>query len=278
MPSLPVPLPFHPAAGDLPVKTTADVLAAYPEEVRRVPSEDAPVRDAIVEAQTTLFLEHQSASAYAAQQADPTRATGEYLEGHADDRTIKRQAAEDDEALRARMFATPDIVTPEAILAIVNTILAPFTAVECQYLESVGDRWFAQDGSATWHSFIGAGPDYPDRYYEQRPQSDPGGAWAFADSHGRYFVLRVPELDSLEGGHFFAFDGSVVPADIQNYEGAWFHDGTNTGGSEADGSVATFAGIGLGGALDVYQAIVNSVDAAHGQSVRWQLIADPNLV
>lgn len=278
MPILPVPLPFDPAGGDLPVKGEQDVRDALPAFVRDVPSADAPVREALVGGATRMFLEWQSASAYAAAQADPTRATGVYLEGHAEDRGHHKRGVEDDEVLRARMLATPEVVTPEAILAVVNALLAPYTSVQAQYHESILDRWYVQDGTATWHSFIGAGPEYAARHYDERPQSDPGGAWAFDDSQGRYFVLRVPELTSINGAHMFVFDGSVPPDPaLGNAESAWIADGSNTGGTEANGHVATFVSTGLGTALDVYQGIVDAVNAIRGAGVRWMLIADPNL-
>lgn len=279
MPTLPAPLPIIPGAGDLPVKTAEDVREGYPAHVKQVPAANAPVREAIVEGQRVMQLRYQERAGYAAVQSDPTRATGIYLAGHAEDRGFFKQQNEDDEALRARVFAVPDIVTPAAIVAVVNAILAPYSNVECQYLESALDRLFVQDGNGDtgWHSFIGAPPEYPDRYYALRPNSSPGGAWVFSNEIGRMFVLRVPVLESLDESHAFAWDGTVNLAAVGAPRSLWIHDGSDTGGSESNGSVATFITVGLATPLEVYQAIANTVTAIKGAGVRWMLVADPGL-
>ncbi len=278
MPTLPVPLPFVPAGGDLPVVDADDVRRELPAQMQG-PADGAPVREGLVAAQTAMFLEWQYASANAAAQSDPTRAADFYLDGHGEDRTCIRARGESDDAYRARMLAIPDIVTPTAIVAAVNAILAPYTAIECQLFEGL-DRWFPSDGltASRWLSFIGARPDYGTRYYDLRPNSSPGGAWVFGDDYGRYFVIRVPVLANLNGSHFFVYDGTVN----ENQNGgevrrAWIHDGTNTGGTEANGHVASFVNVGLGTALDVYQAIADTVQVLKGAGVRWQLIEDPKL-
>ncbi len=275
MPTLPAPLPFVPGGGELPVNDADDVRAVYPRNLRG-PAENAPVREAIVEGQLATQLAYQERSAYAAAQADPTRATGIYLDGHAGDRGIFRQEDEDDESLRARMLAVPDIVTPAAIIAAVNAILAPYTSIECQYFESILDRWFVRSsaGLHDWRAFVGANPSYASRLYDQRQNSKPGGAWVFDGCVGRYFVVRVPILNATGVRRMWAFDGSVNLAALANPDGAWINDGSNVGGTEATGSVATFIGFGAKTALEVYQAIANSVNAIKGHGVRWQLIAD----
>ncbi len=278
MPTLPAPLPFVPAGGELPVVDADDVRRALPAQMQG-DAASAPVREGLVAAQTAMFLEWQYASANAAAQSDPTRASDFYLDGQGEDRSTLRQPGENDDAFRARMLAVPDIVTPAAIIAAVNAILAPYTAIECQLFEGL-DRWFPSDGlvASRWLSFIGAPPDYGDRYYTERPNANPGGAWVFGDDNGRYFVIRVPTLANLDGSHFYLYDGSVNEDQIGGQVGrAWIHDGTNTGGTEANGHVASFVNVGLGTALDVYQAIANTVQAIKGQGVRWQLIDSPAL-
>lgn len=277
MPTLPITLPANPGGGDLPVKTAEDVRAVYPRAMRG-PAENAPVREALVAGQLETNLAYQERSAYAAVQADPTRATGIYLEGHASDREIFRQSGEDEEALRARMLGTPAIVTPQTIVATANDILAAYTTSEVRVFESILDRMFVEDGNPLdgWHSFIGAPPQYPDRHYDLRPNTEPTGSWVFDDALGRFFVMLVPELDSFDASHAYVFDGTVDIA-TTGAQAPWIHNGTNTGGSEASGAVATFVTVGLGLAADVYQAVVNSIQAIKGHSVRWKLIADPAL-
>ena len=65
---------------------------------------------------------------------------------------------------------------------------------------------------------IGARPHVRERLYPggtavnglARWQSAPGGAWVFADSLGRYFVLRVPDLSALDTTIPTLFDGTLT--------------------------------------------------------------------
>lgn len=248
-----------------------DVLAVLPAFVRR--SDSAPVRDAICAALSTIVRRYRELTSYAAGQCEIATATGMYLEGLCEDRGVYRQPDESDDSLRARALTAPDLVTPEAILAAANTVLAPYTAVQAEYAESILDRWYVQDGSASWQSFLGANPRYQKRYYSDdaadnggvvRPNSRIGGAWAFSDMLGRYFVLRVPELTSLSRSHAF------LP-------GSFAADGSNPGGREAIGRLGLFIYADPSTTLTVYQAIASAVSRVKGHSVRWQLVADSRM-
>lgn len=270
-------MPFDPAGGDLPVSSTDDVRAAWPGYVELTPAANAPVREALIAAEEAMFEAYQDASAYAAAQADPTRATGIYLDGHAEDRGLVQAPGEADDDFRARLFKPEATVTPAAIQAIADGILEGHTTKKCQVLESALDRLFLSDGTAVWHSFIGpVDPSYPDRLYDTRTQAHPGGPWLFADSLGRLFVLRVPVVDNVDAAHMFVLNGSVVEA-TPSPQGAWVANGTNQNGTEANGTVASFMAVSNATALELYQAIANSVTQHKGQGVRWELYADPNL-
>jgi hypothetical protein len=113
---------------------------------------------------------------------------------------------------------------------------------------------------------VGANPQYRRRLYPDdkainggfvRPGSRIGGAWAFSDHVGRYFVLRVPVLAGLGRAHAF------VPR-------AYVFDGGHRAGF--------FVFDGAGSALGVYQAITNAINRIKAHSVRWMLHADPSLV
>jgi hypothetical protein len=255
------------------------VLPAF---VRR--SDSAPVRDALFAALTEILLRYQELSGYAAAQCDIARATGPYLDGLCEDRGIFRQLGERDDALRARALTTPDLVTPAAIVAAANAILARHTPIQAQYAESILDRWYVQNGSARWHSFVGANPQYRVRLYPEdasanggfvRPNSRIGGAWAFADRVGRYFVLRVPVLTGLGAAHGFVL--AQPWPNSQASPGAFVADGTNQGGTEAKGRIGWWVYRDATSALSVYQAIANAVGRIRAHSVRWALYADPHL-
>jgi hypothetical protein len=254
--------------------TDADVLAVLPAFVRR--SDSAVVRDALTSALVHIIRRYRTLSAYAAKQCDITRATGIYLESLCAEHGVWKQSGESDDQLRARALTVPALVTPAAILAAANTILSLYTRVGAQYAESILDRWFVSDGTAPWHSFVGAQPQYLARLYPAdaaanggfvRPSSEIGGAWAFADTAGRFFVLRVPVLTGLADAHAFVAADLTAPADARVFVG--------------DGSSKASAGMFIyqspSTALAAYQAIVNAINRIKGHSVRWVLLADPKL-
>lgn len=311
MPTLPAPFPLIPGASDLVVSSTTDTLAATAQQLNT--GLPAPVRDALVTGLTALLLRHQELSGYAAAQNDETRATDVYLRGIADDLGVSATATDTDATLRPRIQGTPNQVSPTAILAAANAVLAPLTAMQAQYFESVLDRLYITDGTAPFHSFIGASPQYPDRLYPDdaalnggaaRPLSNPGKAWTYSDTYGHFFCVRVPDLGSLDGNIVLvyngtllsagdtavpelggatpsgAYAGTLLPGQVApsaGGQGLFIADGSNASGAEADGSVATFLYSNTTDALSAYQAVANAVEAAHGHSIRWQLIVDSSL-
>ncbi|MGH7298102.1 MAG: hypothetical protein ACRELB_24395, partial [Polyangiaceae bacterium] len=100
--------------------TSADVLAVLPAFVRQ--SDTAPVRDALAAALACILVRYRELSAYSAQQCDITRATGIYLESLCNEHGVYKQDGENDDALRARALTTPNLVTPQAILAAANAV------------------------------------------------------------------------------------------------------------------------------------------------------------
>jgi hypothetical protein len=329
MPILPLSSGFSviPQGGDLPVTDASDVIATLPSAMQ--PNQASPVRDALCAAIAGLMIRHQEEAGYAAAQCDILRATDQYLIALAEERGYFQQANETQEQFRARILATPAVVTPQAIVSLANALIAPYTNKQCMYFESALDRWFVNNG-ATWNSFVGVGPRYDDRLYvdpnvtdgTRVPNRDPGGAWVFADTNGRLFGLRVPVIQDsdvaieyagyndatvqpilLFGGDAFhlpdagppELGGAETPApalpgapagrtpqagDLPSTAGGrglFVANGTNTGGSEADGSCATFLYRGAIAALSIQQSIVNSIERIRGQGIRWLLFVDPNL-
>lgn len=269
---LPIVLPV-PIDGDVPVREAADVAKHWPPEVRR--SEVAPVRDALAEGMAAAFVAYEGASSYAAAQSDPTRATGQYLEVHATEVRVFPQEGETTEELRERLFATPEVVTPNAILAAANQVVSRYTEAKAQLCESILDRWFVTDGDPNGevHSYVTDGtasvePDYPDRRYPYRPQRSPTGALPFSDHEGRLFILRVPQIGAVVGSQTYVDDGSG---------GSEKHGFFITDGALAGNAYQAFIYPGLAEAVSAYQQIANSVDRLTGHGVRWVLWVDPKL-
>ncbi|MDB4992598.1 MAG: hypothetical protein JWM74_30 [Myxococcaceae bacterium] len=286
MPLLPLSGATPLGGGVLPVVTDADVLAVFPAEVRRAMS--APVRDGLVAALTEILKEYQRRASQAAALSDILRSVGTHLEALCAELGVFKQSGESDEALRARALGIPDLVTPTAILAAVNAVLAPWTAIEAKYFESELDCWFVEDGTATWSSFVfddtaGATPHYPDRLYADDATENGGdaidgrevlGAWSFADGIGRYFVLRLPPLESVDDEGSYTLDALVTDAEDAMM---FVADGSDTSGAESDGSVTSFVFTDQAFSDDLYAAIVSTVELLKGQGIRWQAIVDPLL-
>lgn len=284
MPTIPLP-PGGTSlgGGDLPVSSPSDVLAELPETHRRV--EVAPVRDAFCEGFAEGFYDYQDFAEHSAAQCDPARATGDYLESLALEREIVKFPGETDVALRARMFAIPDIVSPQAIVDVVNALLAPYSDGECQFIELELDGYFVHDGDPgnIWDSFVGAPPRYPDRYYEYDASENegfylennlPGGA---IPSRGylRSFVLRLPDLSDND----IAVTYIIEPEDA-SYElddGQFVGDGSDTSGSESSGLIGMSIFVDPKISTDIYASIVAAVESIKGQGITWSAVVDPEL-
>src|SRR5437870_3747490 len=121
MPLLPLPSgETSLAGGDLPTSEPEDVLSEFARPHRNPAS--APVRDAFAAAWNAGLTAYQNIAARAAAQSDPTRATGEYLTGYAEERGVIPLSNETESQFRDRLFDAPEIVTPKAIVGVVNAL------------------------------------------------------------------------------------------------------------------------------------------------------------
>lgn len=279
MPILPLPVGGSSLdGGDLPVSDAADVLKEFPETMRV--SDDAPVRDAFCEAFAAGHIAYQDASRRAAAQCDPLRAVGEYLRSLANEKGITPGKGEDDETLRARIFSTPLVVTPEALHAAINAVLAPYTDSVCHISELNLDGWFCHGDTAVWDSFIGAEPEYPDRYYEDLPETLPGGAVPSA-GRSRSFLVRVPKLDGADKLFTYVFsetDTNIgIFGAVNSFTGPFVGDGSDTGGSESSGALGWFLYSDPKTSDDLYDKIISIVNRIKGQGMSWTMIVDPRL-
>jgi hypothetical protein len=257
----------------LAVRTREDVLAVLPVEYKE--RLDAPVRDALVDALLALLLAAQDAADYAAAQSDTATAEDSAEDALFEERGTPRGDGESNNDYRDRALASPQLVKFSAIRDAVNAVLAPVTDIKCALSDLTLDRLFISDGSLSWHSFIGRGPDYPERFFEGNipnnpfnafvEGNDPGGAIPGSGTAGRHFLLRVPDLAGLVNGKITPAEGADPAAH-------------RTGFFVGDGSYPL--AFVSGGQFDtsVYTAIVSTVNAIVGHSIRWTMFADPNLV
>jgi hypothetical protein len=271
-----------PGAGPRIVTSEQVVADALPEALS-LPVIDA-VRDQLVVALAALLQEYERRSDVAAAQCDPARAVRQCLLALGGDRLTFRSEGEEEEAFRERVLAPPACVTEPAIAAGINVILSLYTDTECQLVDAVLDQWFINDGTdgnggpAKWHSFIGAGPSYPDRYFADdalnndglsRPNSAVGGARLFDDTLGRHLLILVPDLGYQQRDAAFVWDGSPEGlAQAQYSEGGFF---VGDGSDEPQGA---FIDATNADPLAVYRAIYNFVNLTLGQSIRWTMLSD----
>lgn len=278
MPILPLPLSGTTlAGGDLPVSDGSDILKELPDDVRR--PEVAAIRDAFCDAFAEGFVEYQSRVELAAAQVDPLRATGIYLRDIAEQRGVVPFPGEAEASIRARLFAAPEIITPNAIYDRVNAIIAPYTPKTCSVFEPDLDGMFVCDGTAdfgfiggTFNGVVGIGSDpiHLDRLYPDDaiangvfiPGSGPGYAIP-SKGYPRDFVVRIPALEDADNN--FAFISDVD-------EGAFFTDGTEV----ADYDPA-FIFVDTLSADELYSTIVSTVETIKGQGISWTLYVDPAL-
>lgn len=263
------------------VRSSEDVLRHLPAELL-LPESD-PIRDLLVDALAGLLQSYEARSDHAVAQSDVTRAIAQYLSALADDRSAGRARGEGDEALRARALDS-GCVTETMIARGVNAILSLYTSTECELNDAALDRWFIHDGTdgnggpAQWHSFVGAGPNYPDRLFSDdavnnggysRPNSAVGGARLYSDAIGRHLLLRVPDLGFQNRDAAFTMNGVSPTNDLlQGNEGGFFV------GNSSNPAIAAFLNATEGDAEAVYRAIYNFMDGALGQSIRWTMISD----
>lgn len=282
MPTLPLPPSASVGGGDLVVATSADVLAVLPAFVTE--SDSAPVRDGIAAGIREMLLEAQRRGEYASAQSTVLRATGIYLDGLGEDRDTPREQNELDPNYRARILLTPDLVTPNAILAAANAILAPFSAIQARYYEEI-DQWYVHDATGAWDCFVydKAGPyrtpTYPDRLYVDDaaandgftvPGRRPRGAVVFDDEHGRLFWLLVPDVSPIDVNEAYVSAAALDANGNLTPDGFYCGIGTETVDFSyvQDSALTEF---------DLYNAIASAVYRMKGHSIRFGIYVDPLL-
>jgi len=282
---------------ELPIVSNDDILAVLPAFMRQ--SDNAPIRDAIVAALEVMFETYQEAATWAAQQSDILTATGTSLVSKLEERGIFQNPGESDDELRLRGLGLRAVVTPAAICAAVNSLIAPLS---CSYLEPELDQVFFEDGDATWASFIDVAPQYQDRLYPDDAASNggvvkanvnPPPAGFFDTDAGRYFQLLAPDISQLDDALVLAYDGEkLAPGDVdvpemggalldvpifdgEGVSAAYGGTGLYPMDTVADGDARLYLFDNTTGANAIYSQIVQVVERLRGGGFRWSLMTAP---
>lgn len=275
----------------LPIVTDDDVMAILPAYMRA--ADNAPVRDAIVAALRVMATTYQEAASYAARQRDVITATGDELDSLLNTR---RHDDESDEDYRIRGLGLREVVTPSAICAAVNVIIAPYV---CSYIEPDLDQFFLNGNPFTshWGCFFGAAPQYPDRLYPDdaaanggvvKPNVNPGPAGIYnLSGDGRRFELQIPDLSGLNESIVLIFSGTKLApsdADVPENGGAQtleFGNGESLGGNglfamdNTVGTDPTGRGYLFSHTLSenaTYDQIIDVVERLRGGGYKWSLV------
>lgn len=263
-----LPLPDETTIGaENPVTTGDDVLLEFALP-QRTPAE-APNRDGIAAAFAEGFVAYQNAAERASAQSDPLKATGNYLRGYADEHQIVPVPGESESSIRARMFVSPSIVTPDAIAAVINEVIAPLV---CKISELDLDGWFihtsypsAGGPQSVWDSFVGTEPNYPDRYYADQPDLRVGGCVP-SNNFPRSFHVRIPSLNAQDEAYDYIGTRSTEFDQAGNaITTGWFiGDNLNIYRDQST-------------SVDKYNTIIARVEKIKGQGISWSMIVDPSL-
>lgn len=280
--------------------TDDEIQKLLPAYIRQ--SDDAPIRDALTAALRIMAGAYQDVVSYAAQQSDIIYATDTFLESKGNEKGIPKHANEDIEAYRTRILGLQACVTPEAICAAVDAIIAPLT---CSYIEPDLDQFFAgpDTDDANWACFVDVSPQYFDRLYADgyiwaaqfglsKPHTSnlpPAGYYDNQD--GRFFVLFVPDLAGLDNSINIQYNGTKLdpsnPA-VPELGGVNFpvtqYDG--------EGASAAYGGVGIfpmspglthpenrqflfsavNSTNDTYAKIVDIVERLKAGGFRWMML------
>lgn len=282
----------------LPIVTSDNVLAILPAYMRATDS--APIRDAIVAALTVMATTYEEAATYAASQRDVIYATGDNLDSLLN---IPRRPGELDEDYRIRGLGFRDVVTPNAMCAAVNSLIAP---LKCYYLEPALDQFFLQgvidDGTdhtanTTWGCFFNVAAQYQDRFYPDdatfnnglvKLNVNPGAAGLWDNTDGRMFALYIPDLAALNDSIALIWSGiKFDPSDLDVPE----HGGANRpeqGQGQSLGGFGIYP-MGFTGTISAkqfvysssvsetakYNQIIDVVERIRGAGFQWTLLTQP---
>ena len=270
--------------GTLPTDEAAPLLR-LPAHLR---GDVAPIRDAVLAAERAFWQEWERQAEYAAAQSSILRSEGIFLDEDGAERGFVRQGGESDATFRARILAGTDTVTPVAICAATDRILSAYTTKTSKYAERLDGVFpVPRGGSAAFRSYafarngVSRTPTYPDRLYADDAASNGGYQIARRAPQGavpfqraglcRQFILRIPSLAFVDAaGSFVQRRAAVVPTALLDAR-------TFPGARGVAGQARAYVRPRAASSLQIYQAIVNSVDRIKGAGIRWCLVVDPYL-
>lgn len=261
MPQLPITQSVSLWAPTPTAQSADDVLAPMPEKYRQ---EDQPVTRALASALAAYTAAHDEATEYAAAQSDLLRATGKYLDGKAQDHGFVRAQSESDDNFRERILTWKPIGTREAIASAIDAAVAQYSAGTAVLLDPILDGWYVEDGSAAWSSHVwteagGGVQNYPDQLYASRTNTGILDAIPLGVDAGRCFGALIPVVANDVGDLLWVDD------DDGCFVGSMFK------------IPMSFTSSRMASVDEVFDLLLNTVESARAQGVRWFLLEDSRL-
>lgn len=230
-----------------------DALKLLPAWVRNLTS---PVRDALIRAWVAQWNLVWARSGRAlAQVTTPRDAEGAWLDAWADLYQRAKRPGESDPELRERLLNPPDVVSPDAIHAAVEPLVAEVTPADAAFIEPAIDAAFASSLTSAWNAFAQADDT---RLWADYPDAPERTAGAYAVPVVTTLLAWVVLPGALSDGDPVAY----VQPTAANFDAY----------SYADGNAFAF---GVQGTL--FDRVVNELRSRLGAGVQWMVFNDPLL-
>jgi hypothetical protein len=227
---------------------------------------DSDVRDAVLEALGAMAnLWQARAGRLLAQQASPRHAERLWLDEWGALLKRPRRPTESDPAYRARLLASPDALTPDAIQAALDAVYAAEPVLRARVMEPATDWIFAADADpeAPWGAFVQGASARLWAQYPDNANPAVGVLAAYADNVPEFWVL-CPGTARDDVASAFGADGAASdPTDFAAAAAPAWADSELRFADEPESLI---------------DQVLSEVESRRAAGVRWALWVDPLLV
>jgi hypothetical protein len=254
--------------------TLDDALALLPAWARQL---ESPVRDALLAAWRAMANALQSAIGQRfARVTSPRSSDGKWLEEWGEIHHRAKVPGELEGAYRARLLEQGDVVSPNAIKAVVDALVAEVSPIAPVYLEPATDAIFWSTPDSPWTAFwqpqsTRLWADYPDN---------------INPTVGAYWAPAIGQYGTETPG--FGLFWIVLPGDASAGEPQMYWQpndggpaGTQWGNLIYDPSffmpLGSEVGFVFSSDTPLLERVRSSVEPIHGGGVLWMAFGDPGI-